>query len=52
MRVVQDYVSLSWPVIDTTFNYSIFFYGTLVAHAPMYSGMIQGLQQSEVPPYS
>ena len=32
----------AWPVIDATFRYSIFLLGTLVAHAPFYSGILQG----------
>jgi len=52
MTVVQDYISVAWPVIDATFRYSIFLLGTLVAHAPMYSGILQGLQVSDVTPYS
>jgi hypothetical protein len=52
MTCVQDYVSVAWPVIDATFRYSIFLLGTLVAHAPMYSGILQGLQVSDTTPYS
>ncbi len=52
MTVVQDYISVAWPVIDATFRYSIFLLGALVAHAPMYSGILQGLQVSDVTPYS
>ncbi len=52
MHMVQEYVSLAWPTIDTTFSYSIFFYGTMVAHAPQYTGLIQGIQVTETPPYS
>jgi hypothetical protein len=52
MTVVQDYVSVAWPVIDATFRYSIFLLGTLVAHAPFYSGILQGLQVNDVTPYS
>jgi hypothetical protein len=52
MHVVQDYTSLAWPTIDPTFGYSIFMYGTMVAHAPQYTGLIQGIQMSEKPPYS
>jgi hypothetical protein len=52
MTVVQDYVSVAWPVIDATFRYSIFLLGSLVAHAPMYSGILQGLQVNDVTPYS
>jgi hypothetical protein len=42
----------AWPVIDATFRYSIFLLGSLVAHAPFYSGILQGLQVSDVTPYS
>lgn len=52
MTMVQDYVSIAWPVIDATFRYSIFMYGALVSHAPFYSGLIQGLQVSDVTPFS
>ena len=52
MTCVQDYVSIAWPVIDATFRYSIFLFGALTAHAPQYSGILQGLQVSDVTPYS
>lgn len=52
MTVVQDYMSVAWPVIDATFRYSIFLLGSLVAHAPFYSGILQGLQVSDITPYS
>lgn len=52
MTVVQDYISVAWPVIDATFRYSIFLLGSLVAHAPFYSGILQGLQVSDVTPFS
>lgn len=52
MTMVQDYVSIAWPVIDATYRYSIFMYGALVAHAPQYSGILQGLQVNDVTPYS
>lgn len=52
MTMVQDYVSIAWPVIDATFRYSIFMYGALVSHAPQYSGLIQGLQVSDTTPFS
>lgn len=52
MRCVQDYSSIAWPVIDATFRFSIFLYGALIASAPMYSGILQGLQVSDVTPYS
>lgn len=52
MTMVQDYVSIAWPVIDATFRYSIFMYGALVSHAPFYSGLLQGLQVSDTTPFS
>jgi hypothetical protein len=52
MTMVQDYVSIAWPVIDATFRYSIFMYGALVSHAPFYSGILQGLQVSDTTPFS
>lgn len=52
MTVVQDYVSIAWPVIDATFRYSIFLYGALVSHAPQYSGILQGLQASATTPFA
>lgn len=42
--VVQDYLSISWPVIDASFRYSMFMYGALVVNAPQYCGLLQGLQ--------
>jgi hypothetical protein len=43
---VQDYISISWPVIDVTFRYSLFMYGTLLATAPQFSGRLGGIQKS------
>lgn len=31
---------------------SIFMYGAMVAHAPQYSGILQGLQVSDTTPFS
>ena len=44
--MVQDYLSINWPVIDASFRYSIYMYGALVNYAPQYGGVLQGLQQS------
>lgn len=52
MVMVQDLLSISWPVIDPTFRYSIFEYGNLTGYGPQYSSVIQGLQQSASTPYS
>ena len=43
---VQDYITISWPVIDVTFRWSIFLFGTLVAIAPQYSGRLGGIQRT------
>lgn len=50
--MVQDYLSINWPVIDASFRYSIYFYGALVNYAPQYGAVLQGLQQSQTTPYS
>jgi hypothetical protein len=52
VSTVQDYVSIAWPVIDATYRYSIFTFEALVAHAPMFSAHLGGLQQQDVTPYS
>jgi hypothetical protein len=52
MVMVQDYLSISWPVIDATFRYSLFQYGALVSQAPQYCALLQGIQQSDTTPYS
>ncbi|MBT8160997.1 MULTISPECIES: hypothetical protein [Arthrobacter] len=44
--MVQDYLSISWPVIDVTFRYSMFMYGTLFCPAVQYNGLIQGIQKT------
>jgi hypothetical protein len=43
---VQDYISISWPVIDVTFRYSLFQYGSLIGVAPQFSGRLGGIQIS------
>lgn len=50
--MVQDYISINWPVIDVTFRYSLFMYGTLFSPAPQYNFLLQGLQASSTKPYS
>lgn len=44
---VQDYLSISWPVIDASFRYSMFLYGSLVVNSPFYCGLIQGIQKTD-----
>ena len=43
---VQDYISISWPVIDVTFRYSLFLYGALVGIAPQFSGRLGGIART------
>jgi hypothetical protein len=52
MRMCQDLLSVAWPVIDPTYRYSIFEYGTFFAQAPQYSGLLSGLQVSDADPWS
>jgi hypothetical protein len=52
MTLVQDYISISWPVIDATFRYSLFMYGALVANAPYYCARLGGIQVSDTTPYA
>lgn len=49
---VQDYLSISWPVIDMTFRYSLALLGAVVCYAPQYNGVLGGLQRSSTTPYS
>jgi len=52
MRVVQDLLSVSWPVIDPTYRFSMFEYGTFFAQAPQYAGILGGLQSQASAPWS
>lgn len=49
---VQDYLSISWPVIDMTFRYSLALLGTVVCYSPQYNGVLGGLQRNASTPYS
>lgn len=51
MTMVQDYLSIAWPIIDFTYRYSIAWFGALVSHAPFYSAHLGGLQLSDTTPY-
>jgi len=46
--MVQDYLSISWPVVDVTFRYSLFMYGALFSPAVQYNGLLQGIQKTTV----
>ena len=44
--MVQDYLAISWPVIDVTFRKSLFQYGALFSPAVQYNGLLQGIQKT------
>ncbi|HUX70790.1 MAG TPA: hypothetical protein VMV41_09795 [Cellulomonadaceae bacterium] len=50
--LVQDLIGIAWPVIDASFRFSTFWYGTLFVPAPQYCGILKGLQVSAATPYS
>ena len=55
MAKVQSHQETRWPSGDVRISRSVtecFLYGALIASAPMYSGVLQGLQISDVTPYS
>lgn len=39
----QDYQGVSWPVIEFTYDFSVYFQGTFCAYAPEWSGAIAGI---------
>ena len=51
MVMVQDLLSVAWPVIDPSYRFSMFEFGTLIGHAPQYSAFLGGLQQSNSAPW-
>lgn len=40
---VQDYMAVSWPVIQFAYEASTYWYGTMVCYAPTYQGSISGI---------
>ena len=50
--MVQDLMSIKWPVTEMSFRFSIFALGALVAQGPQFSGLLGGLQLSNSTPYS
>lgn len=50
--MVQDLMSIKWPVTEMSFRFSIFALGALVAQGPQFSGILQGLQLNNSTPYS
>jgi hypothetical protein len=50
--MVQDLISVKWPVIDQTFRQSAYEYGALCALSPMYTACWQGIAVSGTTPYA
>lgn len=44
--MVQDYLSISWPVIDVSYRKSMFMYGALFSPAVQWNGLLQGIQKT------
>jgi len=44
MRLVQDYMGIQWPILQTTYDYSSYWYGALICQAPSYNGAITGIR--------
>ena len=40
----QDYLGQSWPVIQQSFDYSLYVRGTLVGYAPTYNALVTGIK--------
>jgi hypothetical protein len=43
---VQDYISISWPVTQFTYDASTYWNTTLASYAPAFSGLISGIQRA------
>jgi len=46
LRMVQDMLEVDWPVIQMSYDVSTYAFGVLVPHAPVFSGILQGIQPS------
>ena len=44
LRMVQDMLEVDWPVIQMSYDVSTYAFGVLVPHAPVFSGVLQGIQ--------
>jgi hypothetical protein len=52
MVMVQDLLSVAWPVIDPSYRFSMFEFGALIAHAPQHCALLGGLQKTNSAPWS
>lgn len=43
-RNVQDYMGISWPVNQLSYDFSTYWFGTFFCHAPAWQGAITGIQ--------
>jgi len=44
LRFVQDMLQVNWPVIQMSYDTSTYAYGVLAGQAPVFSGVLQGIQ--------
>ncbi|HEV2036893.1 MAG TPA: hypothetical protein VGU71_22305 [Candidatus Dormibacteraeota bacterium] len=44
LRMVQDLLEVDWPVIQMSYDVSTYAFGVLVPHAPVFNGVLQGIQ--------
>ena len=44
LRMVQDMLEVDWPVIQMSYDVSTYAFGALIPHAPVFSGVLQGIQ--------
>ena len=44
--LVQDYMSVNWPVMGLTYDASTYWYGAMICYAPTYQGFIGGIQKA------
>jgi hypothetical protein len=44
MTMVQDYMSIAWPVLQFSWDVSTYAFGALTGYAPAWSGLIQGIK--------
>lgn len=42
-RNVQDYMGISWPQLQLSYDFSSYWYGTFFCHAPAWQGAITGI---------
>lgn len=41
---VQDYMGMSWPVIQNSYDFSTYWRGTFLCYAPAWNGAVSGIQ--------